>query len=288
MFWVWILNPAYSFTSDTSLDNGFYHDFLPSAEVDMKYDHKISKNIWIAVVNKSEALSWDHIQKEIRINPTWNVHVCDNEDKDKFMNKTFAGTSLLWAYNNINPFNGGAAKADIWRYAVLYTYGGVYIDADSFLSRSIDTFVKSDDSLIVTFEQNTYDGDWCYSPNSEFSTYRSSRRFPGLENIALFHNRNLLNWCIISSPGHQFLKQTLINFVKLIRIEYLGLSALKMAKYDKFSKHVYCTTGPSLFTASCRQVVMEAAEKNITTPDVRFRLASRDFIREGGVFKVVA
>jgi mannosyltransferase OCH1-like enzyme len=232
------LNSADSYTSDINVDNGFYHDYLPSENTSHNVN-AISKNIWIAVVNKSEALLWDHIQKEIRINPTWTVHVCDNADKDKFMNDIFVGTSLLWAYNNINPFNGGAAKADIWRYAVLYINGGVYIDADSYLSRSVDTFVKNDDTMIVTFEQNHYDGDWCYSPNSEFSTYRTSRRFPGIDDIALFHNRNLLNWCIISSPGHQFLKQTLINFVKLMRIEYLGLSALKMAKYDKFSKHVY-------------------------------------------------
>ena len=87
------------------------------------------------------------------MNLQWTVHVIDNQSKDKFMKDTFAGiivlldckfllhahceffhhrymllrvicehqqfcigTSLLWAYNNINPRYGGAAKADIWRF----------------------------------------------------------------------------------------------------------------------------------------------------------------------------
>jgi len=45
------------------------------------------------------------------------------------MNTVFAGTSLLWAYHIINN-RAGAAKADIWRYAVLWAYGGAYIDDD--------------------------------------------------------------------------------------------------------------------------------------------------------------
>lgn len=48
------------------------------------------------------------------------------------------------------------------------------------------------------------------------------------------------------------------------------------------------TTGPSLFTASCRQALLEAMEHNTTNSTlIQHRLASRDFIREGGVFKVI-
>jgi mannosyltransferase OCH1-like enzyme len=48
--------------------------------------------------------------------------VTSNEEKDHFMNTVFANTSLLWAYHAIHP-QAGAAKADIWRYCVLWTYG---------------------------------------------------------------------------------------------------------------------------------------------------------------------
>ena len=232
-----IISKTETFSTDAIIDPLFSRDFLPSFNFEEKAF--ITKNIWIAVVNKTEALTWEHIKKEQDLNPNWKLHICDNADKDSFINLFYANTSLQWAYNNINPTNGGAAKADIWRYAVLYKYGGVYIDADSFLSKPLDSFVRDIDTLIVTFEMNHYDGDWCYSPNSEFSTLRTIQRYPFLKTAPLFRDRNLLNWCIMSGPGHQFLRQTMINFVKLVRLEYLGLSALKMAKYDKYSKHVY-------------------------------------------------
>ena len=199
----------------------------------------IPKNLWIAVVNKTEVLQWDHIQKEIKMNPTWTIYICDNNDKDKFMRKYFNGTSLLWAYESINPSVGGAAKADIWRYAVLYSIGGVYIDADSYLSKPLDTFIHKDDHMIIPFESNNFDGDWCYSPNSKLSTYRSLVLHPISKKINLFNNRNILNWCIVTSPHHRFLKRTLENFVYLVKREYIGLSELKIAKHDQFSKHVY-------------------------------------------------
>jgi mannosyltransferase OCH1-like enzyme len=36
-----------------------------------------------------------------------------------------------------------ASKADIWRYAVLYTYGGMYIDDDSDMKTPLDEVRRS-------------------------------------------------------------------------------------------------------------------------------------------------
>jgi hypothetical protein len=108
--------------------------------------------------------------------------------------------------------------------------------------------------MIITFENNNFDGDWCYSPNSNFSTIRFTKAHPEVKQMNIFNGRNILNWCIMSAPGHFFLERALESFVKLVRLEYIGLSNLKMNKHDKFSKHVYCTTGPSLLTAAFRYV----------------------------------
>ena len=53
------------------------------------------------------------------------------------MGDVFFNTSVLWAYNLINP-ELGAAKADIWRMAVLWKYGGVYIDADATVNQNFN------------------------------------------------------------------------------------------------------------------------------------------------------
>lgn len=69
---------------------------------------KIPHHLWIAVKdNASTYLEWPNIKDEIALNPAWSVHICDNNDKDSFMEKFFMNTSLLWAYNNINPVIAG-------------------------------------------------------------------------------------------------------------------------------------------------------------------------------------
>ena len=180
---------------------------------------------------------------------------------------------------------------------VIINPGGVYIDADSFLSQPLEKVVQPDDEMIVTFETNNYEGDWCYSPNSKLSTIMTVRQHPISTSLNLFHGRNILNWCIMSCPYHMFLRKALENFVHLTKLEYIGLGALKVQKWDQFSKHVYCTTGPSLFTASLREAVIELNERKLLnqtnalhnnhTEPIGYRLASRDFIREGGIFKVI-
>jgi mannosyltransferase OCH1-like enzyme len=79
----------------------------------------------VAVVNATEVSGWENVRVLKELNPGWVVHVCDNNDKDQFMRDHFFGSKLLWAYETINPVVGGAAKADIWRYAVLFLIGGV-------------------------------------------------------------------------------------------------------------------------------------------------------------------
>lgn len=264
---------------------------------------KIPHNLWIAVKdNPSSYLEWPNIKNEIEINPSWSVHICDNIAKDSFMETFFPNTSLLKSYRNINPVIAGAAKADIWRYAMLFVFGGVYIDSDSQLRTSLNDVINPADEMILAFENNHFDGDWCYSPNSEFATRNVIRKNPQVEKMGIFKGRILTNWCIMSAPGHIFLSSALETFVKLSRAEFLRLSNLKISLWDPFSKYVYCSTGPSMFTASARKVMIENSFTNgsftrnkvsrdksreIVHGRSTYRLASKDFGHEGGVFKAV-
>jgi mannosyltransferase OCH1-like enzyme len=46
------------------------------------------------------------------------------------------------------------AKADFWRYLVLYKYGGVYLDMDSSILRPLSELICEDDSAFITAEGN--------------------------------------------------------------------------------------------------------------------------------------
>lgn len=118
-------------------DNPVFPPSLPELPaVDPYYKKHIPRRLWIAVKDRKDDLPGTLKQFFAR-NQNWNITVCDNLCKDNFMSTVFAGTCILWAYNAINPAVG-AAKADIWRYAVLYTYGGVYLDDDSDIRKPLD------------------------------------------------------------------------------------------------------------------------------------------------------
>ena len=51
----------------------------------------------------------------------------------------------------VNP-NIGCAKVEIWRLAVLYVYGGLYMDDDAVLETKLDDIVRPDDRFIISKE----------------------------------------------------------------------------------------------------------------------------------------
>ena len=70
--------------------------------------------------------------KMIDDNPEWQFNLVTNEEQEKFLRETDDEIVQL-AYKSfklLNPKNG-AGRADVWRYAVLYYHGGMYLDIDS-------------------------------------------------------------------------------------------------------------------------------------------------------------
>lgn len=109
---------------------------LPTITKNSTYDKQIPRKLWIAVKDRNDPLP-PHLKELFDRNSKWEVNICDNACKDEFMANEFYNTSVSAVYNLINPLVG-AAKADIWRYSVLYTYGGVYLDDDSDMKTPLD------------------------------------------------------------------------------------------------------------------------------------------------------
>jgi hypothetical protein len=78
----------------------------------------------------------------------------------------------------------GAAKADLWRYCILYREGGIYLDIDSDIVLPIDSFVGADDQAVLSREKN-----------------------PGC----------FLQWCMAFMPEHPILKRTIEIVVENIQ-----------------------------------------------------------------------
>jgi len=81
----------------------------------------IPRHVWIAVRNSSDEKP-KHTAALMERNKLWNFHFYGNEEKDDFMRLHFAGTSILWAYEILNPAIG-CSRPEIWRLAILFKYG---------------------------------------------------------------------------------------------------------------------------------------------------------------------
>jgi len=121
-----------------------------------------------------------HISKFRKKNPEYAYEFYDDARIETFLLNEF-DEEVFSLYKKLNI---GAAKADFFRYAVLYKKGGIYVDIDSGINGRLDDFIQPDDIAIITRE-----GD-----QSLFA-----------------------QWALIYSPGHPFLKKTLELVMENIR-----------------------------------------------------------------------
>jgi mannosyltransferase OCH1-like enzyme len=73
---------------------------------------------------KLPPLMFNTIQQIRRNNPRFNYFLFDDNDCREFIRKNFS-QDILNAYDSLIP---GAYKADLWRYCILYKFGGIYLD----------------------------------------------------------------------------------------------------------------------------------------------------------------
>ena len=90
-----------------------------------KLNYNISPIIFQTWNSKKIPINMFNAISKIRIlNPELNYYLFDDNDCRNFIQRNF-DKDVLFAYDNLIP---GAYKADLWRYCILYQYGGIYID----------------------------------------------------------------------------------------------------------------------------------------------------------------
>ena len=198
----------------------------------------IPKYIWQTM--KEIPPTWPpfYISGILKKNPKHLLFVMNDTDVDHFMTTVFADTSLLWTYRKINP-KLGAMKADIWRYAVLYIFGGVYIDTDSSFDLALDTWLKPGDGFVVAPENNDYAE--CYHPNFYLHSGLTASGNSKFLSTLPFDKRKLVQWLLISRPRHPVMLEALRNIVAIVTQLYLRQPL--MADPSSLGKNVVCSTG---------------------------------------------
>ena len=118
-------------------------------------------------------------------NPDFKYCLYDDNEREEFIKNNFPA-EVYGTYMRIIP---QAFKADLWRYCVLYTYGGFYADIDTACLGGLERFINSDTEFVAPIDLNLGD----------------------LE----FHN--IFNAFIGSIPNHPILKKCIDRIVLSVK-----------------------------------------------------------------------
>lgn len=152
-------------------------------------EYIIPKKIFQLIPDKSKI--HPEIQQTINkiknLNPDWNYTLYDDTDILNYINTNFP--EYLSLYLKINP-KYGAARADFFRYLLMYKEGGVYLDIKSSMNKPLKHIISKNDEYILAH--------WTSSPfkqelNNLYGEYQQ--------------------WHIICKPNHPFLKRTIENVI---------------------------------------------------------------------------
>lgn len=165
------------------------------------------------------AINYTHLPEEIKsniesikaLNPEWEYRYYDDDAIQAYLTKHYP--EVIKLYNQISPVYG-AAKADLFRYLLLYNDGGVYLDLKSTMTKSLDDILNPEDSYLLSHWKNgtgeIHDG-------------------MGLHHVVRTHNHRgeFQQWFIISAKGHPFLKAVIENVCNNIKhynpiLHYVG------------------------------------------------------------------
>jgi hypothetical protein len=122
-------------------------------------------------------------------NPDWEYRFYDDDAVVRFIREAY-GPTVLTYFNRIDS-RYGAARADLFRYLLLYRVGGIYLDIKSTARRSLDETIAPTDRLILTQwpRNDRFEGagrhDWEFAGKIEGGEFQQ--------------------WHLMCPPGHPYI-----------------------------------------------------------------------------------
>ncbi len=157
-------------------------------------------------------------------NPDWEYRFYDNNQCSLYILQNY-NEEMLTLYNSINP-SYGAAKADLFRYLVLYKEGGVYFDIKSTCTIPLSDLIKPTDEFFIS--------NW---PNQNGEFKRAGLKI----DLWYIPGGEYQQWYMIAKPNSPFLKAVIDRVVNNIR-------NYNPWKYGVAKGGVLRVTGPVAYT----------------------------------------
>lgn len=208
----------------------------------------VDENIELPMVNKNSEINTIYrtyydlniaqkFKKAVDItsqsNPKLKQVVYDDRMVDDFVKENYS-SRIYTAFNNINS-NYGPAKADFFRYLIIYKYGGVYLDMKSLLNKNIDEEIK-ENKLIVSKGRPPSLYPFSFGMRAQYINNYDWSELSGIK-YGEFNN-----WHFISPAGNEVLGEVIKQVVA--NIEY---GVKNKNKYNNGEYSVLMLTGPVMF-----------------------------------------
>lgn len=105
---------------------------------------------------KQAADSWKNL------NPEFEYRYMDDEEASAFIKSEY-GDEVYDLFMNVPV---GVMRGDMWRYLVIYKYGGVYADLDTECLKPISSWLKDDSKFIVCPEHQDHFCQWTFAASA--------------------------------------------------------------------------------------------------------------------------
>ncbi len=165
------------------------------------------------------------------LNPHWDYRFFDDDARDAFVEKHY-GIYVAKQLRRINA-DYGPARADLFRYLVLYRCGGVYLDVKGMAHKPLDEILKPTDAFLLS--------QWDNGKGSKFEDHGiwpELRAVPGGE---------YQQWFIATVPGHPFLRE-------VIGTVLANIDAYNPVLHGTGKRAVLRLTGPIPYTLAIQRL----------------------------------
>lgn len=165
-----------------------------------------------------------HREALIARNPDWSFQLFDDTAVEHYIGTHYP--ALLPIYHCIEP-RYSAARADFFRYLLIYREGGVYLDVKSTFTRPLDEVLRGKQGFVLSNWDNQTKG----TPHYRFGTH-----------LDIPNRRGEFLQCVLAAPaGHPFLRAVIDNVV-------LQVLSYSPRVHGVGREGVLRTTGPIPFT----------------------------------------
>jgi mannosyltransferase OCH1-like enzyme len=209
----------------------------------------IPKIIHQTVADKSKLhqVFLDNVSRLKDRNRNWDHRLYDDREVREFIVDSY-GSEMVGRYDRLNPLYG-AARADLFRYLLLYKFGGVYLDIKSTATKPLDDVLNADDAYLLSHWRNKlgqrFEGWGLYfpecGPDGEYQ-----------------------QWHIVASAGHPFLEAVIQKVTRNIDTYDLASAGVGKAGVVK-------TTGPLAYTLAIKSIQAKHAYRHVDIEDLGFQ-----------------